>query len=479
MHNRFALNAVLNTIKTTLGLFFPLITYPYITRVLGVENLGIYSFSSSFLSYFTLIAGLGISTYGIREGIQYRENKYKINILINELFSINIISTIIAYFLLFFTIYFIPFFSNYRVTIFILSAEIFFTTLGASWICNLYEDFVIIAIRTIIMQVISLILILIFVKTSNDFYKYIFILLISNSGANLFNYFYVQKKYCKFHFLFQCNLTQHLKPILIIFLTTVAITIYVSSDTTMLGFITNNYQVGLYGTAVKIYTIIKNILAAVLMVMIPQFTFLFSRGIKKSYNELFSKVFNILTVIMLPMCVGLFSLSDDIVLLISGKEFLGASHPLKFLSLAIIFSLYAYMYTQCILIPTRKERVVFKATLISAIVNIGLNFVFIPLWGINAAAFTTIIAEFITFIIAFYNSRNIVSLINVKNNFISVLLGCISILIVCLIFGNIDCYIARIISSILGSIIIYIMILLINKNYVLYQIKDMLSKKKV
>ena len=474
-----ATNALLNTTKTVLGIIFPLITFPYVSRVLGVENLGIYNFSFSFLSYFLLIAALGISTYGIREGTQYREDKNKIQSFISELFSINMISTVAAYILLLLLLFLIPHMASYRKVILILSAEIIFTTLGVSWVCNVYEDFLAIAVRTIAFQILSLVLIFTFVRTADDLYKYVCILLISNSGANLVNFFYVRKKYCVFHLTCNIDWKKHLKPILIIFSTTVAITVYVSADTTMLGFMTNDYQVGLYGTAVKIYTIIKNILAAILMVLIPQFSLMFATGDRKRSDELFSKVFTALTVLMLPMCVGLFSLSDDIVLIISGKSFIGAAAPLRLLSIAIAFSLYAYLYTQCILIHIKKESIVFRATLISAIANIGLNFVLIPLWGINAAAITTIIAELITFLISFYYSRESVRILADKKDILSSLIGCGVILSICFLLRKIDILWIRIIASIIGSLIGYIFVLVIMKNTVILEIKGIIRKRHV
>ena len=151
------------------------------------------------MSYFLLIAALGISTYGIREGTGFRNNKDQIQTFVSELFSITIVSTLIAYILLITLLLAIPFFKPYRIPILILSAEIIFATMGVSWVCNVYEDFLAIAIRTISFQVISLILIFVFVRSKDDLLKYIGILLLSNSGANIVNYFYIRKKYCKFH----------------------------------------------------------------------------------------------------------------------------------------------------------------------------------------------------------------------------------------------------------------------------------------
>ena len=475
MSSRLIKNASLNTIKTIFGLLFPLITFPYISRILGVEGIGIYNFSSSFLSYFLLLSALGISTYGIREGAPLREHTMLLQKFVGELFSINLLSMTIAYLGLFICVFCIPVIRNYQTAILILSGEIFFSTIGVSWICNIFEDFFIIAVRTIAFQLISLILLFSFVHSASDLNIYLCILLISNSGAYLFNFFYIRKKYLKFHITFDIDWKQHLKPILIIFASTLSITIYVSSDTFILGIMTNDYQVGLYGTAVKIYSVIKNILVAVLMVMIPHFSVLFSQKDNTHISVLFSKVFNVLTLLMFPLCVGLFTMSDDVILLISGAAFLQASLTLKLLCLAVIFSLLAFMYTQCVLIPIKQERLVLIATAVSAGINIILNLFFIPLWGINGAAITTIIAEFVIFLFAFYHSNKIVPLLNIKHNILSVFIGCFFISLVCLCSQKIDSFFYRIVVSVVGSIAIYSLILFIMKNPIVKQVKETLN----
>ena len=194
-------------------------------------------------------------------------------------------------------------------------------------------------------------------------------------------------------------------------------------------------------------------------------------------NVLFSKVFNILTLLMLPMTVGLFILSEDVVVLISDKTFIGAAEPLRILSIAVLFSLYAYMYTQCILIPIKKEGIVFKATVISAVVNLGLNFILIPFWGINAAAFTTMTAEAIAFAVSYKEARKYIRLIDVKKNFISVLIGCVGIILVCLPIQTVGNYAARISGSILVSIVVYFAVLVLMKNSTLKELSAHIFKK--
>ena len=427
-YKSITINAILNTTKTVLGVLFPLITFPYISRVLSVESLGEYNFASSIVSYFILFAGLGVANYAIREGTQYRENKKQIRDFISEVFSINIFSTVITYVFLFVIVIMVPYLHNYVTAILILSIQIFFNTIGVSWVCNIFEDFFYITVRTIMIQIVSLALIFLLVRTDSDLYVYIGIVTFSASAANIINYLYIRRKYCRFNFLFRCNFKRHLKPILTIFATSVAISVYVSSDTTMLGFLSSDYHVGLYAVSVKIYTIIKNIIAAALMVVVPRFSlYLKGDNLKEDANWLFGKAFDMLMIIMLPVGTGLFALSKDVVIVISGEKYINASTSLQLLSVAAIFSLFSYLFVQCLLIPSNRERTVLIATCVSAITNICLNFVFIPLWGVNGAAFTTIISEIIVLAITYIKSREIIAInIGVKG-LLSVVLGCVCI----------------------------------------------------
>lgn len=465
-----SINAVLNTLKMVLGYIFPLITIPYITRVLQVEAVGVVNFSNSIISYFVLIAGLGVGTYAIREGTQYRDNRSSISQFVSEVFSINVYSTIVSYILLFLTIAVVPKLKDYAFAIIILSVEIIFTTIGVNWVCNIYEDFVFIAIQSIGVQAISLLFTLIFVKAPSDLYKYIAIVAFSKSASNIINFIYIRIKYCRFKFLIHFNLKNHIKPILIMFSTSVAMTIYVSSDTTMIGFILSDYQVGLYSTAVKIYQIVKNVLAAVLTVLIPRFAILIKENDKNAICRLFSKVFNLLSIMIFPATVGLIITSTDVVRLVAGINYVEGSDSLRLLCVAISFSLVATLYASCILIPNRMEGIVFKATVISAVVNILLNILLIPLWGINGAAITTIIAEAIVCVIAIRGARRNVKLNQVGRNLFSVGMGCVGIIITG-VLGQyyIEQYLFRLGITVFVGAFTYLLILVLMRNQIILE----------
>lgn len=470
-------NAILNTVKTVVGLIFPLITFPYISRVLQVESIGIYNFSSSVISYFLLIAGLGVAVYGVREGARYRDDKEKISGFISEVFTINMWSTIFSYICLIITVVCVSKLHEYSLAIGILSLEIFFTTIGVSWVCNIFEDFLFITIQSISVQVISLLLTLLFVKSPDDIYIYIAIVAFSKMISGIVSFVYVQAKCCHFRWLISCDLRKHIKPIMIIFSTSIAMTVYVSSDMTMLGFMTNDYQVGLYSTAVKIYTIVKNILAAALVVLVPRFSIFFENKDEKA-NTLFTNAFNAMVVIVFPAVAGLALTSQDVVRLIGGEKYLGGVASLQLLCLAIAFSLFATLYTQCILIPLKKEKMVFIATLISAIVNFSLNFVFIPWLGINGAAITTIIAEVLVCAIAVICSRGCVKLGKCIRNFVSVVVGCVLFVLAGIFIKNsISIYYIRLPVTVILSCIIYLLVLIVTKNEFLYSVLSRMKRK--
>ena len=249
------INAVLNVIKTISSIIFPLITFPYISRVLMPDNVGKVNFGSSFVSYFSLIASLGITTYAIRECSAKRKNKEKLSRTASQIFSINVITTIIAYVSMAIILLLFRNLDSYRTLIIIQSTAILFATLGCDWLNSAMEDFAFITVRTIAFQIISLVLMFAFVRKPSDYITYAAITVLSSSGANIINIFY-RKKYCTVRFVRQMNLKRHFKPILLLFVMLLVQTIFNSADVTMLGLMKGDYEVGLYSIAVKITNLV-------------------------------------------------------------------------------------------------------------------------------------------------------------------------------------------------------------------------------
>lgn len=461
-------NAFLNGFKTFLNFLFPLITFPYISRVLSVEEIGKYNFSNSIISYFLLLAALGIDKYAIREGAKYRENKERFSSFASEIFSFNIVSTLVSYSLLFLFILFSKTLERYTVCILIFSLQIFFTTLGTEWVYSIFEEYRYITIRSILFKMISVALLFMFVRNEGDYLAYAAITVFASVGSNVLNFFNA-KKICSIRFTLKIDWKKLFKPIMIIFASNIAIQIYVNSDTTMLGYLKDDYAVGIYSVATKIYLIVKNLTGSILTVTIPRLAYLASKKVKDDYEELLNKVANALIILILPSIVGLTMLSREAILIISGNKYLDAQLPLVVLSIAILFSTFSGLFNNCVLLPHKREKVFLKSSIISAVTNIVLNFILIPYFGAVAAAFTTLISEIIMALMNFMGCRDLIGRVvfnkSFKNNLTSVFCGSIGVIICCKIIMTVflNIYVCSIVVVLL-SVTVYGLILIALRN---------------
>ena len=199
-----SLNAALNSFQSLLNLIFPLITFPYISRTLSVDGVGEYNFANSIVSYFILLAGLGISVYAVREGAKFRHDRQKFSQFASKIFTINIVSTVIAYLTLFLALALSTSLQKYNVAILVFSIQIYFTTIGVDWIYTIYEEYGYITVRNIVFKVNSLILLFIFVRHRNDCLNYIVITVIESSGSYLLNFFH-SKEFFDIRLVFRFN----------------------------------------------------------------------------------------------------------------------------------------------------------------------------------------------------------------------------------------------------------------------------------
>ncbi len=472
-------NAVLNAARNILTIIFPFITFPYATKVLQVENIGKVNFASSILSYFILIAGLGIANYAVREGAGLRDRKDDFTRFSNEIFTINMIASVISYIALYVSISLVPKLRGYRMLFLLLSIEIIFVTIGMEWIFTIYEDYLFITIRSIIFQLISFVLLFTLVRSKEDYLKYALIAVIAGAGGNILNFIFA-RKYCKVGFTLHINWRKHLKPILVIFSIALTTTIYVSSDMTMLGFMAGDYYVGLYSVGAKIYRIVKNVLGALLIVSVPRISYYYIQKRDRELLHTLSDIFNALVFLLLPSVTGLIVLSKEIVLIISGEKFIEATGSMAILSVSLIFCLFAWFYSQCILMPFRYEKTILYVTIFSAILNVALNFALIPIWKHYAAALSTAVAEAVTMGICIYKSRKFIRLIGVVHNLVSSVAGCLGIVLVSLVLKRVvtDTILCTIVT-VLAGVLTYIIIQILMKNdFVFIYIKKLRNRIK-
>ena len=478
-------NALLNGFRSALNLIFPLITFPYVSRVLSVDGMGIYNFSNTYVNYFVLIAGLGVATYAVREGAKYRDNKELISKFASQIFTINIISTLVAYFLLIGSLLIFSNLRNFVTCILVFGLQLFFTTIGTEWLYTIYEEYQYITVRSIIFKIISIILLFILVHSPNYYLWYAAITVFASVGSNILNYIHA-KSFCHIKLVRDTNWKYHLKPILIIFASSVAITLYVSSDTTILGLLKNDYAVGIYGVAVKIYTIVSGLISGLLVVTIPRLAMLIGKRRVREYNHVLQEVINSVSILGLPAAVGVVMLSREIILIIAGEKYLNGTLSLQIITWALVFSNYSTIFNQCVLIPIKRETKALRNTVITGLVNIGLNFIFIPLWSYNGTALSTVIAEFMVMFMNGWSARDYVGpILKSKRTFKSILdsiIGCVGIALVCVLLkSGISSLILRTVLSVGLSVIMYGAILVFLKSEIaleyLNKVIDRMRKK--
>lgn len=461
-------NTIYNSVKSIFSIIYPLITFPYISRVLMVENVGKVNFGSSIVSYFSLVASLGVSTYAIRECSRVKDNREQLSRTASQIFSINIVSTIIAYLALILTMIIAKPLKDYHLLICIQSASILFTTLGADWINTAMEDFRYITARTVGMQLVSLVLMFIFVHSPEHYHAYAFISVLASSGANIINIFY-HRKFCNIRFTLHMKMEKHFPRIMLLFSLMLSQTIYTNSDQTILGLIRGDYEVGLYSTAVKIYNIVNTIVASVAWVVMPQLSSEFAAKNYKKINELLKYSLNFIIVIGIPCIVGLNVITKELIYVIAGEEYLPAGIALHILSIALLLSFVGGWIGNMMMLPSGREKVSLIACIVAAITNVALNFILIPKWGLYGGATTTAIAELIGLII---NSRYVEKEIKV-NGLVEMLkaplVGAAEIVVISFIVKHLfDSCFAIAIVTIIGSVFVYGgTLLLMNNQFVL------------
>ncbi|MEE1166518.1 MAG: flippase [Treponema sp.] len=473
-------NALLYTIKSFLELCFPLITFPYSSRVLGPEKIGMVHFAQSIVSYFSILATLGIGTYAVREAAKVRNDPVRFNLTVKELLTINLISTFISYFLLFISLLFIKKFNEYKQLIIICSTLIMFTTIGISWLYQAIENYKYITIRSILFQIFSVILLFVFVKSEDDYLWYAAINVISNVGANICNIFNA-RKYISFKKA-NCekmHLKRHLKPIFILFASAIAGTIFSHIDTTMLGFLSTDAQVGFYSAGVKIVRMITRLFPAVVAVIFPRISYYVSNNNMDSISKLSEKTTNTLNCISIPLTFGIFLLMEPLVLLFCGNTFADAITVSKIMSPYIFLCALSGFFGSGLIIAFGKELWYLISMLSAALIDIILNALFIPKFGANGAAFSTLLTELFLFISYSIYLRKLVSKLKIKLNFLEFLFASLVMSFVIILckshFDNL--YIELFVSTLIGIFVYFGLLFAVKNKYCILLAKELLKKK--
>lgn len=435
-NNSMTRNIIYYMFYQGLNVIFPFITSMYVARVLLPTVVGNVTYAQNIATYFSILAFLGIPTYGMREIAKERKNERDLSKLYSELFFINLASTVF-----FLAVYLTLIFSVQRfredIWLYLITGSVIaFNAINNEWLFSGLEEFSFISMRSGAVKIISFILLVIFVKNPDDHLDYALLTVMGSVGNYMINIVW-SSKYVRLIFD-GLNIRRHLRPILILTGVNIAIELYSLVDVTMLGIISTPEDVAFYSYGSRIFKIFLQVLNSFTVVIVPRAALFFDNGDKAGFNALLRKTFLTLSVISIPMVCGMMIVSDSAVGLFFGNPFLSSSSVLKLLSPILIISPFGYLLGSRVLLIANKERQMLLCVFLGAIVNIIGNSILIPKYSYMGAAMASVISEITVFAVYLNLSRRYYKISDTALDLVKICVGTIIMSVSILVINKID-----------------------------------------
>lgn len=458
-------NIVYNFMYQILILFLPFITAPYLSRTIGANGIGTYSFSQSITLFFTYITMLGLSNYGNRSIAMVQDDIEKRSKIFWEIYLMQISTFVIS--IVTYIIY-ISIFSVDKVATIIMIGVVISSAFDINWFFFGMEKFKITVTRNAIIKLLSVVSIFIFIHNPNDIYKYILIMTISTLLSQFALWPYL-KKFIVFKKVKWIDIKKHYKPNLVLFIPVIAVSIYKIIDKIMLGYMTDMTEVGYYENAEKIITMIESLIVAIGTVMLPRMTSIFAKNENKVEEKYFDISINAVIIYVWATIFGIIAIKDVFTQLYFGDGFEKTAVLLGYLAITIFFFGIGNVLRTQYLIPHHMDKIYINSAILGAIVNVLVNIILIPKYNSIGAAIGTICAEISVCLYQFYKVRNEIKinkyLINILYFFVS---GGIMLLIIKYVpkFDNLILLLIEniIIGGIIYVILIIVKLLIVDRN---------------
>lgn len=430
---RIANNYLYNLVYQVLAIVVPLITTPYLSRVLGAEKIGIYSYTLSITTYFILFGSLGIALYGRREIAYVQDDAENRSKSFLEIFTTKCFTLTLSIILFYFTFCANGEYGSYYK---ILLLEIMADMLDISWFFQGIEDFKKTVSRNVVVKIVSVICIFVFVRNENDLVTYFVIYVLSNLLGNISLWLYLPK-YIKLQKFKELNFKKHLKPMFSLFIPQIATQIYTVLDKTMIGaIIVDKSEVGLYEQSQKIIKILLTLATSLGTVMMPRIAFSYAKGEVSKIKRYMEKSFSFITMLAFPMMTGIISISCHFVPIFYGDGFEKVKTLLCVISPIIIFIGLSNVIGTQYLLPTKQQKKYTLSVVCGAIVNFGLNLLLIPKYASVGASIATVIAELAVTTVQFWLVRKQISFTSTLKIIAPYFLASILMFIPSLIIGS-------------------------------------------
>ena len=392
------MNFFMNAILTMSNSIFPLITFPYISRIFSADGYGKVQLATAFISYFVLIAQLGIPTYGIRACAAVRENKLELTRVVHELTIIQTVMMVISYVIFLLCLMSVPRLQEEKLLYLICSMLIFFSCIGMEWLFKALEQYSYITTRSLVFKIIALVSMFLIVHDQDDYILYAGISVVSAAGSNIMNLTQLSK-HIELKPVGGYKIARHIKSVFILFAYVCATMIYTNIDSVMLGFMTTDADVGYYSVAVKIKCILVSVVTSLSAVLIPRVSYYYENGMIETFWKMAEKAMRVILLITMPTTVFFMIFAKNGIFFLSGEAYANSVMPMIVIMPTLIFIGLTSVTSLQILVPTKRENVVLFTSIVAALVDIVINALLIPSMKSTGAAIGTLIAEFLVFII--------------------------------------------------------------------------------
>ena len=395
-------NYLYNLSYQILTIILPIITVPYVTRIFTSEALGNYVFYNSIVSYFSLFAMLGIGVYGTKQIAAASD----VSSTFWNIYVIQLIASILAMAVYIIAIFSIPQMGG--IIPLIVGITLFAKMIDISWLFSGKEDFKKITIRNVVIRIIGVISIFTFVKSSDDLYLYVFLIVIFDFLGQ-FVMWVPAKKFIKRPSFNAKIMKKNLHPIVLLFLPQVAISLYVVLDRTLLGLLGSYSDVGIYEQGQKLISILLKVVSSLGVVMLPRVANLLSERRDKEAQNMVKFSFILYNLIIFPMMFGLIAVNEVFVKLFLGQKFQDVKYVLYVIVFNIMFVGWTNILGYQVLVVRNKNKEFMLSTTIPAFVSVAVNIAIIPFFGYIGASITSVVVEILVFAIQWYYSRNIIN----------------------------------------------------------------------
>ena len=370
---------------------FPFLTYPYVSRVLGVTGIGACNFVDSVINYFILFSTLGVSTLGVREIAKHKHNPESLGKTFSNIIIVNLALTGIMLLFLVVATFTVPHLAQHKSLMLVGAFKLVFNCLLVEWLFKGLEDFRFITLRSIIIKLLYVASVFIFVRKREDVIVYYFLSSMAIVVNAVVNVIFAGTKV---HFSFKgVEFGKTFKLLLALGVYSILTSMYTTFNVTFLGFVSSDTEVGYYGTATKVYYLVMAIFSGLTGVMLPKMSDLAASGDMPRFKAYYGKAVDLLLAIALPIVTWMMLMSNDIVMVISGPEFSGSVLPMTIIAPLIFVVGYEQILVIQTLMPLGKDKLLLRNSLIGAFIGVGLNVLLVPRLASVGSSIVWIVVE--------------------------------------------------------------------------------------